>query len=332
MITDAEFETWEGWKDSRYAPNHFFQTYEWLSVVKATWIDLKITIRMIDGQFALPVFSRRMGPLVLEGSPLRLHSTPYGGFLGGGPQEFKREYMTGDFNELTLQPCCTDDRAGWELKKTIIIDLRNGCDAIWSGMKSETRNQVRKAMKSNVKVDIRRDAEWVEPVYEIFTKTYERQKVKAPVGIELFRQIAEKLVPEHALVFTAVYDERIVAYAIICFDEKTAYYLDGGLDRRYRQVCPTNIIQWEVVQWAVARHLQSYDMCGANMESIANFKAGFGGEVVNFPTREYTPTILGAVAWTGYNMLRPAIKRFGGMLAGRSVARHTLKGAGGNDG
>jgi hypothetical protein len=313
MKTDIPFKDWTGWNDSRYKPNHFFQSYEWFSVVTATWKDLEIKIRLIDDCLALPVFSRRMGPLVLEGSPLRGYATPYGGFLGEEHQEFKTEYLAGDFNEIILQPnqACSD--SGWQQKKTVIIDLRPGADAVWKAMKAETRNQIRKAEKSNVIVVNCSGLDWIEPVYSIYESTFRRQQLPTPSPIELFHQIADQLMQNHLRVYTAIYDGTIVAYAIIGFDSRTAYYIDGGLDRAYGHVCPSNIIQWEVIRWVIAGHFEIYDMNGANIDSIATFKTGFGGSVVPFMAKEYTPSMLGTVAWMGYNIMRPAIKRFAAM-------------------
>ncbi len=328
MKQEIPFAEWDGWNDRRFAPNHFFQTYDWFAVLASVSPGLEIVIRVFDDRLALPVFRRRIGPLTLEGSPLRGFFTPYGGFLGGEATRFSAEQLEGDFNEILLPPGGAYADADWGTLKTIVIDLRGGCDSAWAAMRSEMRNKIRKAQKANVTVRLRTDSDWVKPVFAIFTRTYERQGVPLPNRIDFFYSIAKRLVPGSAAVFTAEIGDSIVGYVIASFDSQRSYYLDGGLDREYGTAYPSNILHWEVIRWSVGRGLEAYDMNGANMESIASFKRGYGGEETTYRVKEYTRTLLGRVAWSGYTMLRPAMKaiersmrkKSGGHSGGRTQA------------
>jgi hypothetical protein len=308
VITDVSYKEWDGWGTGRFPANHFYQTYEWFHVLTSTWDDLEIRIRSFEENEALPVFARKMGPIVLEGSPLRGYFTPYGGYLGNSHISHIEELLWGDFSEACLPPPRDDHQKFWNASKTVILDLRQGTDAIWKAMKTETRKQIKKAMHSNVEIRQCSGSEWVDTAYEIFIKTYTRQHLSPPAPKRFYSQIAAVLPPESLKVFMAYYEGKPVAYSIIGLHDRTIYGVDGGLDRDYQHVRPKNLLHWHIIQWAIGQGYASYDMVGGNIESIAAFKLGFGGLLTEYSTVEFTPTILGKVAWHGYTMFRPVIK------------------------
>jgi hypothetical protein len=321
VISEQPFESWSGWGMPCYAPNHFYQTKEWFTVLTSTWTKLQIKIRTLDNQAALPVFCRKAGPLVMEGSPLRGYFTPYGGFLGQADPQLITRLLKGDFIEASNPPPIDPRLTQWNANMTVLVDLRLGADAIWKLMTDQNRKQTKKAMKNNVQVRMNEDDTWVEPAYEILIKTYSRQHLAPPAPKLFYQHMAAMLDRASSRVFTAYYNGTPVAYAIIGIHDKTVYGIDGGMDRAFQHVRPNNLVMWCIMQWALERGFTTFDMVGGDVPGIAHFKMGCGGAAVQYPSIVTTPTVLGKTAWRAYPILRPTIKYVQSLFPVRSQAR-----------
>ncbi len=307
-ISTIPYNQWEGWNDQQFRPSHFYQSREWFDVLTKTWSNLKIEILLAGDTVALPIFVQQRGPLRLIGSPLRGFFSPYGGFFDGSTILEFSQLLKGDFCEATLFPGI-HAMGDWKKQKTIILDLTCGIDALWSGLDKDARNQVRQAERFGVEIKDINNTSWVDPYYELVKTTYLRQRLPVPASISFYRSIAQQLVPNQAKVLLAYTGATVIAGGIFGFHGNTIYFLDGASDRKYQNLRSNNLIQWHIIKWAVNSGLTTYDMIGANIPGIAKFKLSFGGHEVEYMAMEWTPTVLGKIAWKIYQKFRSQIKK-----------------------
>ena len=303
------FISWDHWSNKKFKPNHFYQTKEWFSVLTNTWDDLKIEILQIGNEYAIPIFYQKKGVLKLVGSPIRGLFTPYGGFLGENQYSQIQQLINGDFCEISLKPGISINSEKWSKNRTIITNIDNDLNKLWKNIKKETRSQIRQSEKNELEVIDCKSDSWVEPYFELVKLTYSRQNLKVPSTKKFYFQISEKLLPYHAKVLLIYFKKTVIAGGIFTLLGDTINFLDGASNREYQNLRPNNLLQWEIIKWASKNGFSSYDMIGANLPGIANFKQSFGGNLVDYQSITWTPTFIGKLSWLFYEKFRNIFKR-----------------------
>jgi len=157
---------------------------------------------------------------------------------------------------------------------TYVIDFSNKTlDQIWQDMDERTRNSIRKAEKSSLRIFRTTD---VERFYEINKMTFERQKMKIPYSFEYVQKIYETF-KDNILIFEATdSDGNIHAMNFYIADNRSVYYLMSGADPDFRSSGAQNKIHWEAIKHFYGR-VKYFDFEGSMIENVeANFRK-FGG-------------------------------------------------------
>ncbi len=208
----------------------------------------------------------------------------------------------GEYPGDKLKPSAAFTHASMDIQpvSTVILDLKEGSDAVMKGMKSKTRYNIRLAAKKGVEIRTS-GIEALPKWYEIYRVTSERDKI-ALHNYEyyetFFKMSAEGAAsgraPELRLL-EAVIDDRVEAGIVISFqgppEDRRAVYLYGASSNEKRNYMPAYALQWEAIQQAVAAGCGSYDLFGIPpfndpnhpMYGLYRFKTGFGGEILHRP-------------------------------------------------
>lgn len=150
-------------------------------------------------------------------------------------------------------------------------------DAIWRGLLDGTRWEIRKAQK-RVEIVVSDD---VEKLCEVHEQTFAHQGLLPPRERSFLRTVVEgALSAGHGRIVFAR-DERgnIHAVNFIVFDERSAHYLIGGSDARFRASGAASLLVWDAIQFA-ARNAKLFDFEGSMVEGISRFFRGFNPELV----------------------------------------------------
>jgi len=157
---------------------------------------------------------------------------------------------------------------------TYVIDFSNKTlDQIWQDMDERTRNSIRKAEKSSLRIFRTTD---VERFYEINKMTFERQKMKILYSFEYVQKIYETF-KDNILIFEAT-DGGGNTHAMNFYiaDNRSVYYLMSGADPDFRSSGAQNKIHWEAIKHFYGR-VKYFDFEGSMIENVeANFRK-FGG-------------------------------------------------------
>ena len=150
-------------------------------------------------------------------------------------------------------------------------------------MSEQRIRQVRKALKNGVEIVEARSEQEIRDWYQILKRLY-CTKVRTPLWCEeFFLQFYRKGVGKYFLV---KYEGKVIG-GMMCpiLEAKTIYeWYICGIDEEYRELYPSVMATYGVIEYAKKKGLQLFDFMGAGKPDIPygvrDFKMEFGGELV----------------------------------------------------
>jgi hypothetical protein len=247
---------------------------------------------------------------LISPGPRRL--TPYGGLVVRKKQDERipvfwqalKSKLLREYSIIVVTNPPAAERKDWSQqeipRKTLVLDLTKPVNILWSGMRKGRRYDIKKAEKSGVLVVEGTTEAQVAAYYDLLKRTLERKEFSVLPPLDFYVNIFRVLWPSKARLLLATHQDEIVAGAFLLNDEKHLYYWSGASQESGLALGANSMIQWKAILWGKENGIQEYDMTGANIPSVAFFKAGFGGEyrqyhtfVVTKPSRlEYLVTHL----------------------------------------
>ncbi len=176
-------------------------------------------------------------------------------------------------------------------KYTFQLDLRKSEEQLLAEMKPKTRYNIRVAQKHGVEIKEDNSSEAFEAYLKLMAETTKRQKFYAHTP-DYHRQMWAAMRPSNiAHLFTAKYQNQILATYIFFVFNKVLYYPYGASTREHREVMPTYALFWEAIKFGQNMGCHTFDMWGTPGPNPSprdpyfgfhRFKEGFGAELVEF--------------------------------------------------
>ncbi|HEX8932012.1 MAG TPA: peptidoglycan bridge formation glycyltransferase FemA/FemB family protein, partial [Patescibacteria group bacterium] len=142
------------------------------------------------------------------------------------------------------------------------LDLTRSTDEIMAAMRKTTRYEIRKAEKMGVKISTSTDEKLIKHFYELQLETAQRQKF-VPFSYNYFaEQFKVFFVADKAMLYTATFEEKILAQAFIIFYNTEAVYHYAVSTEEGRQYPGAYLLQWEVIKEAKKRGMKRYNFWG----------------------------------------------------------------------
>jgi lipid II:glycine glycyltransferase (peptidoglycan interpeptide bridge formation enzyme) len=170
------------------------------------------------------------------------------------------------------------------------LDITKSEEELMSQMRKATRYEIRKAEKVGIKIEISKDEKKIKEFYKLQLNTAKRQKF-VPFSYKFFNeQFKVFFEVDKALIYTAVFENKILAQAFIIFYGSEAVYHYGVSTEYGRRYPGAYLIQWEAIKEAKIRGMKKYNFWGVAPEGnkahrfagVSLFKRGFGGEDVQY--------------------------------------------------
>jgi len=196
-----------------------------------------------------------------------------------------------------------------------LINLDHSPDELLQSIGHRTRKLIRRGLRvAQVAMEEVSTPEGVAACYRILTKTYENARVPlAPFS--LFKAAFDLLLPKGMVKFSLARVDGIpVATSVELLYKKTMFGWYGGVDRSYNEYNPNELLTWTILQWGAMNGYTVYDFGGAGKPNekygVRDFKAKFGGELVNFGRNTYVhaPGLL-RLSRFGYQLMRRYLSR-----------------------
>jgi len=159
--------------------------------------------------------------------------------------------------------------------------------------RSKLSHNIRKNLKKSVRNGIRiEESQEFDIIFNLFKLTFSRRRRWAPIDYTKLRSIFMVLLREGmAKLFVAFTKDGIpVSARVIMFDKDFPIVHDwiAGADPKYFSTGATAYLLWYIIEWLSSQGFELFDLNGANVPSIAEFKRNFGGDLeVHFETHFY---------------------------------------------
>lgn len=264
------------------------------------------------------------GPL----SALTSRAVAYGSVLcapdahGGHPlscllRDYNRAVRSGVlFTELRnvfplghLQPAFDARGYAYEGHLNFLIDLTQTEATLWGNIRSSARRNIRKAESLGVAIEEVTGADDLPPVYAVLKDVYKRLQVPLP-DESLFRSAFDVLQPRGKMrVLAARLDGATIGALTLLIHQGVMTYWYTGAIRELSVFRPSDLLVWHAIRLGAESGCRVFDFGGGGRPDepygVRDFKAKFGGELVNFGRNTYVhaPRLL-RVSQRGYQMVR----------------------------
>ena len=134
---------------------------------------------------------------------------------------------------------CTD------FSKTVCMSLQSP-EQIWSDMKSQCRNHIRKAIKNEISVKSGYDEQFMRIFRDIYTQTMERRDASSYYFFNnaFFDSMLTNL-RENARIYVAFYNDKPISSVLMLYAGNNATYHLGGSLRDYMNLGANNLLIYE---------------------------------------------------------------------------------------
>ncbi len=155
-------------------------------------------------------------------------------------------------------------------------DLSMGADALWNELDPNLRRQVRKARKNEVRVEIDRTGDLLEPFYTVFCR-FTREAGTPVFGRDFLQNVAAEFAGSFNIVVVWHKDTPIGGYFQLEMGH-TVYGVWGATLRDYLNLRPVHLAMWELMADLAGRGFTCLDMGRSPANSNASqFKGQWGG-------------------------------------------------------
>lgn len=178
--------------------------------------------------------------------------------------------------------------------QTVVVSLKEPEEEILRRMKTKTRYNIRLSRKKGVIV-AKGGKELLSEWYELYKQTAERDKITIH-SKEYYTKVFDiaasgRLSAPEIKLFTAEWEDELLAGIIIVIFGNRATYLYGASSNSRRNLMPNYALQWEAMKYAKEQGCEEYDLFGIPPENnpehpmygLYRFKTGFGGKIIHYP-------------------------------------------------
>lgn len=165
-----------------------------------------------------------------------------------------------------------------ERGRTVFVDLSSS-ESIWMNLSGKNRNMVRKAQQSGIRIYWGRNPE----LFRQFSSLYHAAMVKKSADSyyffeESFYNSILYGLRNNSLIFYAMYQEKIIAAAIILYGNGLMHYFLSASDEQFKHLAPTNLLLYEAACWGSAWGCRLFHLGGglhSREDSLYHFKKSF---------------------------------------------------------
>lgn len=193
-----------------------------------------------------------------------------------------------NFDDLTeVQPLIMRCKYQYENHINFLVYLDEIPEKVFMKIGARTRKNLKRALKKNqVQIEEIKSLDKLEACYELLRITYKRAAVPL-ADYSLFKSAFEILFPSNMLKVTmASVDGQAAAVSFDLLFKKTIFGWYGGVNRKYKNYMPNDLLTWKIIEWGCRNGFRVYDFGGAGNPQqkygVRDFKAKFGGEKVDY--------------------------------------------------
>lgn len=163
--------------------------------------------------------------------------------------------------------------------ETIILDLQKSEKELLAEMKPKTRYNINLAQKHGVETVKVQDDTQLDKFFNLMKETAKRDEFSAHSKEHYKKLLGVNGDNFKNELYLAVWDNKILAAAIVNFFNGRATYLHGASSSENRNMMAPYLLHWEIIKDAKNAGYKEYDLWGISEKwpGVTKFKQGFGG-------------------------------------------------------
>jgi hypothetical protein len=158
------------------------------------------------------------------------------------------------------------------------LDLRSGSEDLFARLKGSTRNAIRKAKRSGLKVRLTRSREAILEYYRLHVQTRKRHGLP-PQPLSFFLNIYDEIIqPGMGFVVLAHRGTRAAAASVFFHMGKKAVYKFSASDEGLKHCQGNNLVMWKAIQFLAANGMEELHFGRTPLENqgLRRFKLAWG--------------------------------------------------------
>lgn len=160
------------------------------------------------------------------------------------------------------------------------LDLSRGEEALYAGLKSNTKRNLKKAAREGIEVTFSTGMEAMRTFYRLNCLTRKRHGLP-PQPQHFFANLHRHLISrDHGVVALATYQNNVIAAAVYLYFGDKAVYKYGASDPAFFSLRPNNQIMWEAIKYFAQRGYRSFcfGKTDPENEGLRRFKLSWGAD------------------------------------------------------
>lgn len=170
-------------------------------------------------------------------------------------------------------------------RQTVYVDLNRSVEELWKqSLTGKNRNQIRKALKSGVTI---KETSELKSFLNIYNQTMQRLSADPYLFFcePYFVQLST-LLPENMAILEAIFEDCVIAGAILLFMGNTIHYHLAGSLKEYLYLCPNNLLLFHAILFGHRMKHKTLHLGGGNStgedDSLFKFKKSFSPDRKNY--------------------------------------------------
>lgn len=271
-------------------------------------------------------------------------NVPYGGLIG------KREYMRPFLDMLKADlkkenihrvrmvnfPGASLDLAENELSADLhpssesfhhLLEIRGKIpDEIQKGYSDSLRWSLNKATREGVSVRRIDSRDAITEAYNCYLVTMRRNNAPASLPISVLYAIYDNLIPDHADIFVAVFQDKCIAFMCIVYSKDYAHSFATGSLTEYLQYRPNDLLNHTTIMEAKRKGKGYFDFIGTTSRediNLALYKEKWGAKRGELPIFIWEVSRVRCGLWNAASRCAKtrAGSRFAGWIRGRDAGK-----------
>jgi len=159
-----------------------------------------------------------------------------------------------------------------------ILDLSKKTDETFLSFRSNTRRNIKKAIKNGVKVEICHTFDSVKEFYRLNCLTRKRHGLP-PQPFYFFKKVYEHIISQKfGFVVLASYEKVFIAGAVYFHFGENAFFKYGASDKNFHHLRPNNLVMWEAIKLCCQNGYKSFCFGRTEPENqgLIQLKSGWG--------------------------------------------------------
>jgi hypothetical protein len=160
----------------------------------------------------------------------------------------------------------------------VVCDLNKGKEVIWKEFKAKVRNNVRKAIKNDVQLELDFEGRYLEEFLDVYYATMDRRMAlkKYYFSRKYFEGINANL-KGHFVYFLAKRKGKIISADLVLISDNHLYSFLSATDSEAFQYRPNDLIKSEIINWGIDQNKTNYILGGGYKpnDSLFSYKKAF---------------------------------------------------------